>query len=75
MKSILFMSLHFGCSIIVGFLSLLQFHIKYFNVLYVGGLLLLAIWNGADYYFEYFAKIYEASLENIKILSDKGLSL
>ena len=69
LKSVLYMSLHFGCSIVAGFLSILQFHMKYYNVIYVGGLILLAIWNGASYYFEYFAKKYEASLETIKVLS------
>ena len=69
------MILHIISTIIAGSLSILQFHFKMYNILYVGGLLLLSIWNGANYYFEYFAKKYEASLETIKILSNKGYSL
>jgi hypothetical protein len=65
---------HFVFFIVSHLLAMFEFEYYEFNVflmsLYIG----CSLWNGANYYMEYFAKKYEAKLAQIEALAGKPLS-
>ena len=65
---IFFMSLHLLYSIITILVAYICFINFYFHTLWVTGLLLWSVWNGASYYMDFFAKKYESSLRHLEEL-------
>jgi hypothetical protein len=72
---IIFMFGHFIFFITTHCIAMVEFDNYYFNVtmmtFYVG----CSLWNGANYYMEYFSKRYESKLASIEALGGKSLTM
>ncbi len=53
------------------FFSIICFHFYYFHTAYVIFFSLVSVWNGANFYMEYFSKKYEKDLANLDIVEKK----
>lgn len=65
MIPIFFMSLHLTYCVITIVISYICFQNFYIHTVWVTGLFLWSVWNGASFYMDYFAKKYESSLKRL----------
>lgn len=65
-KPAMFMLMHVLMTTSTGLLAALEFHSLYLNYLVLFSILFLSLSNGTNYYFEYFSRKYEKSLEQLK---------
>lgn len=72
-KAPLFMLTHIILTVISGIFAIIQFQFQTANYLGVFLILSVALWNGSNYYFEYFSKKYERSLEAIEKLQAQAI--
>ena len=56
-------------------IAMLSFEHYWVNVFFCGFYITVAMWNGANYYMEFFCKRYEAKLAKIESLAGKSLSM
>lgn len=62
----MYMTVHLAYFLFTGSLSILQFYSQLLNTLVLGLCLLSSVWNGANFYMEWFAKKYEKHLVMLK---------
>ena len=66
---------HFVFFFVSHVLAMVEFEYYYFNVLMMSIYIGFSLWNGANYYMEYFAKKYEAKLVQLDALAGKPMSV
>ena len=71
----LYLLSHCGFFTICHCVALVKFHSQWFHFIVVTGYLFVSMWNGANYYMEFFSKRYEEKLAKIEALAGKSLSM
>jgi hypothetical protein len=66
---------HFIFFITSHVIAMVEFDCYWFNVAMMTFYLGCSLWNGANYYMEYFSKRYESKLAKIEELGGKALSM
>ena len=62
---IVFMSMHVGMFLFSSVFAIASYYSFYVNTFFMLTWILLSIWNGANFYMEYFAKKYEVNLKRL----------
>lgn len=65
---------HFVFFIVSHLLAMVMIESYWFNVMMMSVYIGFSLWNGANYYMEYFAKKYESKLASIEALAGKTLT-
>ena len=71
MSPLIFMTAHFLMFTLTHCIALLSFHNVWVHGFVMLVYFLISVWNGANYYMEYFSKKYEKTLQELQELSDK----